>query len=235
MEPVVLDDIPFQIDHGLLMKKLRVKESHSYADSVRQLADEAQAIAKPKALYKVAFIESKDDHGVVIDGIRLNSRVLRVNLEQAHRVFAYVATCGVELQDWADSIDDLLRQYWAETINEMALRVAIGVLNKHLIERYRPGRTSAMSPGSLGEWPIQAQRDLFAILGNPQDAVGVRLTESMLMVPIKSVSGIRFPTQESFESCQLCPRANCPGRRAPYDKDLYDAKYRLETEQLSER
>ena len=230
MDPIVLDDIAFQIDIDLLMKKLRVNESHSYADSIRQLADEAQAIAKPKALYKVAYIESKDDQGVVVDGIRLNSRVLRVNLEQAHRVFAYTVTCGTELDDWANSIDDLLRHYWAETINEMALRVAIQVLNKHLNERYRPGRTSAMSPGSLGEWPIQAQRDLFAILGNPEDAIGVRLTDSMLMIPIKSVSGIRFPTEESFESCQLCPRQNCPGRRAPYDKDLYDNKYRLRTD-----
>ena len=227
MDPIVLDDIAFQIDIDLLMKKLRVNESHSYADSIRQLADEAQAIAKPKALYKVAYIESKDDQGVVVDGIRLNSRVLRVNLEQAHRVFAYTVTCGTELDDWANSIEDLLRHYWAETISEMALRVAIQALNEHLDERYRPGRTSAMSPGSLGEWPIQAQRDLFAILGNPEDAIGVRLTDSMLMIPIKSVSGIRFPTEESFESCQLCPRQNCPGKRAPYDKDLYDNKYRL--------
>ncbi|HUX75308.1 MAG TPA: vitamin B12 dependent-methionine synthase activation domain-containing protein [Anaerolineae bacterium] len=229
MDAVVLDDIPFRIDLGLLMKKLHVREGHTYTDDVERLADEAQAIARPKALYKVAYIESRDDNAVVIDGITMNSRVLRVNLEQAHRVFPYVVTCGMELQEWADSIDDVLRRFWAETINEMALRVAIQVLNKHLAERYRPGRTSAMSPGSLGEWPIQAQRPLFALLGDPEEAIGVRLTDSLLMVPVKSVSGIRFPTEESFESCQLCPREGCPGRRAPYDKDLYDRKYRLET------
>jgi hypothetical protein len=229
MDAVVLGDIPFRIDLGQLLKKLHVREGHAYTDDVRRLADEAQAIARPKALYKVAYIESRDDKAVVIDGITMNSRVLRVNLEQAHRVFPYVVTCGVELQDWADSIADVLRRFWAETINEMALRVAIQVLNKHLAERYRPGRTSAMSPGSLGEWPIQAQRPLFALLGDPKGAIGVRLTDSLLMIPTKSVSGIRFPTEESFESCQLCPREGCPGRRVPYDKDLYDKKYRLET------
>ena len=229
MDAVVLDDIPFRIDLGLLMKKLHVREGHAYTDDVKRLADEAQAIARPKALYKVAYIESRDDKAVVIDGITMNSRVLRVNLEQAHRVFPYVVTCGMELQEWADSIDDVLRRFWAETINEMALRVAIQVLNKHLAERHHPGRTSAMSPGSLGEWPIQAQRPLFALLGDPKGAIGVRLTDSLLMVPVKSVSGIRFPTEESFESCQLCPREGCPGRRAPYDKDLYDKKYRLES------
>jgi hypothetical protein len=57
--------------------------------------------------------------------------------------------------------------------------------------------------------------------------VGVRLTDSCLMMPTKSVSGIRFPTETSFESCQLCPRDDCPGRRAPYDSGLYDRRYRL--------
>jgi hypothetical protein len=230
MDNIVLDDIPFQIDLGLLMKKLRVKKEQSYAADVKRMADEAQAIARPKALCRVAYIESKDDGGVVIDGIQFTSRVLRVNLEQAHRVFPYVVTCGMELQEWADSIDDILRRFWAETINEMALRVAIQVLNKHVAEKYHPGRTSVMSPGSLGEWPIQAQRPLFALLGDPKDAIGVRLTDSLLMIPTKSVSGIRFPTEESFESCQLCPREGCPGRRAPYDKDLYDTKYRLKAD-----
>jgi hypothetical protein len=83
-----------------------------------------------------------------------------------------------------------------------------------------------MSPGSLGEWPLSQQRPLFASLGDVAGAIGVRLSESLLMVPAKSVSGVCFPTEESFESCQLCPREDCPGRRAPYDETLYDRKYR---------
>ena len=46
------------------------------------------------------------------------------------------------------------------------------------------------------------------------------------MSPIKSVSGILFPTEVTYENCQLCPRDLCPGRRAPYDKALYERKYR---------
>ena len=57
-------------------------------------------------------------------------------------------------------------------------------------------------------------------------AIGVKLTESYLMEPNKSVSGIRFPTEERFESCMLCPRQDCPGRRSAYDPELYDQKYR---------
>ena len=98
---------------------------------------------------------------------------------------------------------------------------------EHMDQRYRLGNASTMSPGRLADWPMAEQRNLFALLGDTEEAIGVRLTDSLLMVPTKSVSGIRFPTQESFESCQLCPRERCPGRLAPYDEALYDKKYGL--------
>jgi len=46
----------------------------------------------------------------------------------------------------------------------------------------------------------------------------VRLTESLLMIPRKSASGIYFPTEVSFSSCQLCPRERCDNRKAGYDE-----------------
>jgi hypothetical protein len=226
---VILDNISFELDLEPLMKRLHLREGSGYADDLQRLASDAQAIARPKALYRIAFIESFGDDHVVVDGVTLTSRVLRVNLEQAHRVFPYVATCGVELEAWSSSIDDMLQRYWVDTIKEMALRQAIRTLNEHLVEHYRPGRTSAMSPGSLEDWPLEEQRALFAILGDPKAAIGVQLSDSYLMIPTKSLSGIRFPTEASFESCQLCPREKCPGRRAPYDEGLYDTKYRPTT------
>jgi len=67
---------------------------------------------------------------------------------------------------------------------------------------------------------MEEQRKLFALLGDPVKEVGVELTESCLMIPVKSVSGIWFPAKIDFENCQLCSRENCPGRRAPYDENL---------------
>ena len=50
--------------------------------------------------------------------------------------------------------------------------------------------------------------------------IGVNLTDSFLMIPRKSISGIYFPTEIKFYSCQLCPRERCIGRKAPYDSKL---------------
>lgn len=222
---ITLGSIPFKVDIDVLFKRLHIDKDSEEAEEVINLADAASRIAKPKVLYMESTVNEKGDDYVVIDNIRFNSRVLRVNLDSAYRVFPYVCTCGTELEEWADSLQDMLERYWAEEIMKMALDKAIEAFNNHLKDNFHPGHTSSMNPGSLEDWPISQQRQLFRILGNPKQYIGVELTESYLMMPMKSVSGIRFPTESSFENCQLCSRENCPGRRAPYDRLLYAQKY----------
>ena len=226
MQSFVLNDIPFQPDLNALALRLHIREDSDDLQDLRRLADKAQSVARPKAMYKIGYIDDRGESSVVVDGVTFTSRILRVNLEQAHRVFLYVATCGKELEAWAKSLDDLLHRYWAEAIQEAALRAASQAAHRHIVESHRLTKTATMAPGSLNEWPLSEQRPLFACLGDPEGEIGVHLSDSLLMVPAKSISGIRFPTAESFESCQLCPRENCPGRRAPYDKTLYDKRYR---------
>jgi hypothetical protein len=226
MNYTIIDTIPFEPDRAALVKRLRVKDGSAYLDDLRRLVDEAQAIARPKAYYKVAFIDDRGDDYVVVDGVRLDSRVLSVNLEPVHRVFPFVATCGVELDAWAYAQNDMLYKYWADVIKEIAVREAIQTLNERMTEHYGLGKMSVMSPGSLDDWPMPQQRLLFTILGDVKGAIGVHLSDSFVMTPNKSVSGLRFAAAEDFASCQLCPRENCPGRRALYDDTLYDRKYR---------
>ena len=230
MDSLILDTLPLQFDLEQICRTLRMKEGSEQLGKLQGLLGEAQSIGKPKAFYRSAFIESRTDDQVVINGIVFTSRVLRVNLEKVHRVFPYVATCGLELEEWSRSFDDMLLKYWADVIKETALRTAVKYLQDHLIEHYRLVKVSRMNPGSLPDWPLPEQRFLFDLLGNGPGPIGVHLTDSFLMLPIKSVSGIWFPTEESFESCRLCPRENCAGRRAPYDQNLYDRKYRKKAE-----
>ena len=224
----ILDEIAFEPDVSALTKRLRIKAGTPYVEELQHLVDSAKNLAKPKVIYRAAYVDSKNEDTVIIDGITFSSRVLAVNLAQVQCVFAYVATCGAELGAWSHSIDDMVMSYWSEAIKEAALRDASAALNEHLKACYDLGKTATMNPGSLVDWPIQQQRPLFQLLGDPHTAVGVELTGSYLMEPNKSVSGIRFPTEERYENCMLCPRQECPGRRSAYDPELYDKKYRVE-------
>jgi len=225
METEILDDIRFVANTESLKRRLRIRESGSNLTRFLALIKEGQEIAQPKAMYRPAYIEDRSEEAVKVEGRWFRSRVLTVNLSQTHRIFIYVATCGVELDEWAKGQKDILSALWAEAVKETALRTAVKAVESHIEENYHPGKTSQQNPGSLEDFPLAEQRALFDLLGNTRLAVGVTLLSSLMMSPSHSVSGIIFPTTEDFQSCMLCPREKCPGRRSPYDPTLYEQKY----------
>jgi hypothetical protein len=217
-----------EIDFPALQSALHVRAGTADEAELRAMAAEIRSLAQPKALYAMAFIEAKGEDTIIANGVRFTSRVLRVNLDAAHRCFPFVCTSGREAEAWAEAQNGFMRRFWADALNQAVLHAAALALQSHLRDRYQLGPVSVMNPGSLADWPLREQLPLFSLLGDVRAAVGVELTKSLLMVPTKSVSGILFPTEESFASCQLCPRELCPNRRAPYDPELYDRKYQYE-------
>ena len=76
------------------------------------------------------------------------------------------------------------------------------------------GVTTRISPG-YGDWPLQEQRIVFALL--PGDKVGVTLTEKYMMQPRKSLSfaigiGEGFTIEKNVGRCRHCGMINCPYR-----------------------
>jgi len=222
----VLNSIPVNIELEDVLKLLQLRKNYEHVTrTVQELIELVRPIANPKAVYEVSYVENKNEDSLYIGGIKFTSRVLRVNLDKVERVFPYVATCGRELETVAVPPNDVMKSYYLDTIKRAILNSARNYLEDYLTKNYALGQLSRMNPGSLEDWPITQQKELFSIFGNVEDFIGVKLTESLVMQPLKSVSGIFFPTEIRFESCQLCPREVCIGRRTAYDPDLI-RKYR---------
>ena len=229
----VLNNIPIELDLEAVVKRMRLRNRNdSILENIREMLDTARPIASPKAVYDVAYVENKNGDSLEIGGVKFTSRVLRVNLDKVERVFPYVITCGRELDEIEIPSTDFIKGYYLDQIKETALVLARRYVEDYLKRKYALGQLSRMAPGAGAEidWPITQQMELFSLFGGREkvtELIGVRLTDTFLMVPIKSVSGIFFPTEVSFESCQLCPREKCVGRRAPYDPEMVK-KYRPE-------
>lgn len=219
----ILENISCSIDPQPLMKRAHIVPGSADAADFLRLVQTACAAGRPKAGYREAFIDAKGEQTVTIEGITFTSRMLRKNLEQAERVFAYLVTCGRELDQVAPSSDDLLTAFWWDLIKGEFLAVAVQHLTEHLDRKHLLPQTSTMHPGSgdAAVWPIEQQRELFALLGDIPAQIGVELTDTYLMIPNKTVSGIRFPTEDSFRSCQVCRRTVCPNRSAAFDEALW--------------
>jgi hypothetical protein len=176
---------------------------------------QALAIARPKAVYERFKPDVRTDH-VYINGERFNGPFIAEKLKGQQSVIVYAATCGRELNDWAAAFTDYFEQFAAETLKQFVLAMAMEDLHKAAAGYFEPDKSiSTLNPGSLPQLPITEQRPLFAALNAAAD-IGVVLTDSCLMVPNKSVSGIMFQSEEQFHNCRHCPRENCPGRRAEF-------------------
>lgn len=214
----VLRSISFNINMDDLLRHMCINFNSAMAERLINLARTAQSIARPKAAYRLCRLEKKEENIIVVEGITLSSRILRLNLEKTHRVFVGVTTCGCEIAEWSAKFDDALEKYWVDTLMEYALNAANTALDDDIQSSYRPGQLSSMCPGSLDDWPVSEQRYVFNLIGEEASDIGVQLLESMLMIPIKSVSRIIFPSEVAFHSCQLCPIKKCPSRRVPFDQ-----------------
>ncbi len=225
MDTTILDDFAWRIEFPVLQEQLGLKKGDGYGQEAEAMAVQAEAIGRPKAMYRVGRIESRGASHVVIEGRTFTSRVLAVNLEKVHRVFPFVATCGAELDEWSTSFTSALEKFWAEAIKGMALGASMRALAEHIKDQHRPGDLSMMNPGSIESWPLTENKALFSVLGDPKESIGVELMDSYFMKPGISASGMWFPAEHHFENCMLCPMQNCPGRRAPYDKKMYERRY----------
>lgn len=218
MNAEVLEGFPLELNLEEALNKLRIGKERAEKLGASEVFRTAVSLIRPKALFGHACLSGHRSDRVQVEGVDFTSRILAKNLEEGERVFPYIITIGEALEKEAHSSEGIARGFLLETLRDLAPGSSEYVEN-HLSERFGLGTLSNMGPGQL-DWPIAEQRQLFSILGEVRGKIGVTLTDSLLMVPRKSISGIIFPTDVTFTSCQLCERKNCPLRKAPYDTDL---------------
>jgi hypothetical protein len=109
-----------------------------------------------------------------------------------------------------------MENYLAHILAEKATYLIAEELRQDIESKYNLENLSRMQPGSLPDWPIEQQGPLFHVLDSIPQKIQVQLTETYLMLPTNSLSGIFFQDPEGFISCQLCSR-KCPRRKATFD------------------
>jgi len=216
-------EIPFDLSTNLLFERFGIQAGKDRVEELEGLIGEVKRIGKPKALYKVSFIEAKGDDTVKFDGVTFRSRTLRKNLDEIERVFPFVVTCGTEIDGIDIGQGDPEKEEWINGIKGALVMASIYFLMDRIAEKYKLPKLSYMGPGQgdASMWPYEQLRELYSIYGNAEALIGVRLTASLLMEPLASAAGIFFPAEVDFQACQLCHREVCDFRKAPFDKDLW--------------
>jgi hypothetical protein len=214
-------EIPVSLDIEMVARRLQVRNNNRRLEEMtRELAETAKKIARPRAIYQISHAGVIDNVTVDIDGVTFTSRVLSKLLYGQDQVVPFIATAGKELDELPVPPRDMLRQFSLDAIKTVILVGAVDYVIEYIKEKYDIPHAALMNPGELPDFPIGQQKQLFALFGGEEKHIGVSLTEGGAMKPIKSRSGIIFPNETGFLSCQLCTQLKCPGRRAQYDPAL---------------
>ncbi len=217
----ILDSIPVNIGLEDVLAGLRIKRKPpSIEKSIIGLIERSKHVVRPKILYSTSNIEVKGDDSIWIEGVEITSNILRMSLKSDDIVFPHIITSGTEVESVVISRNDYLKKLLFDGIKELALEAAVNYFETFLKEKYGFKTVSAINPGTPGDWPVSQQQTLFSIFGDVEKLIGVTLTDNFIMDPIKSVSGIYFPTNIAFMNCRLCSQERCVKRKADYDERL---------------
>lgn len=184
-------------------------------DTALKLAPE---ICKIRGGYKIF---NQNETGIDKETIRIcdqvfyPSKIITTQYKNASSFALFICTAGPEITQYAKEVSakgDSLLAYVFDVIGSVTADKATDQIQNSLkLETKKTGLkiSDRFSPGYC-EWSVAEQQKLFALM--PENFCGVSLSESSLMTPIKSVSGIiAIGTQmkQIGYQCRWCTEKNC--------------------------
>ena len=184
----------------------------------RQIA----AVARPRYCFFIAKGTLDLEQSTLTVGAACLSvgRIISRQLRGSEAFAFFVATAGAEFEDYQMRLkddDDMVRTFIADAFGSVMAERTADLMEQALQDEISPRgwlHTNRFSPGYCG-WHVSGQQQLFRLFGIERPC-GVSLTESSLMLPIKSVSGVIGigPKVRKLEySCGLCDYKDCYKRR----------------------
>ena len=158
------------------------------------------------------------DHSetITIEGIPflVGKKIVR-QLKNAEGGALYICTAGAGLGERSKellAVGDLVEGYILDVIGSLTVEAATDKIQESFeyeLTNYGKKNTNRYSPGSCG-WALKDQKPFFGLF--PYNHCGILLSDSCLMDPIKSVSGIiGFGTniRKTAYECHLCELDTC--------------------------
>jgi hypothetical protein len=143
------------------------------------------------------------------------SKIVITQFKHASSFALFICTAGAEISQHSKEIQmngDPLLSFVFDVIGSITVEKATDKIQKELEKESKKtglNISDRFSPGYC-EWSVAEQQKLFALM--PENFCGVSLSETSLMSPIKSVSGIialGTNLEQKGYQCHWCTEKNC--------------------------
>jgi len=219
------------IDRNEVCRRLGYK-GHSPPASTLSLIDsqitKAYQLIQPVYTYELKAIEQVQGQDVLVEGsLVFSSKTISYVLSNCKWGAIYLATIGNDLDDEITRIMDKGEMLEATILDFVGTEAAAQTLFKlrnvvkEIAKKSGCQATVQYAPGYC-DWDVSQQKILFQAIDSA--SLGVRLTQSCLMIPHKSVSGIigigTFDTHKPPPCLTVCnKRASCAHKRVGWDPE----------------
>ncbi len=185
---------------------------------LREVIEEVSGLREVKAEYRVFDNISLDktEKYLAVEGTRFNTKgIIFSQISRAENIILFICTAGKSIGEKSGQCmrsDDLLRGYLYDVVGSEIVEAAAGRMQEDLKKKMATSGkkiSNRFSPGYCG-WDVSEQHELFSFF--PDNFCGITLTESALMQPVKSVSGIiaaGVDIKFAPYQCKICGDKNC--------------------------
>lgn len=162
------------------------------------------------------------NHKLIVGIVDFSAQKIVINqVRKSEKTALFLCTAGPEIGEWSKQLmseGETLKGYIIDVVGSEIVESAMDSIQSSLEEEMKHQGlfiTNRYSPGYCG-WNVSEQQKLFTFF--PDDFCGVKLSDTSLMYPIKSVSGIigiGKDVEKNNYPCKLCDDKNCiyRGRR----------------------
>lgn len=184
---------------------------------VNKVYAETADICKPQYIYEIYPANRIDADSIEIAGKKfITGKIITRYLVGMEKCCVFVATAGKEYEAYKKQLrgkGDFPEEFIADAIGSVTAEACVTRISEELAETADGICTYPYSPGYCN-WKLSEQSLLFSLL--PDTPCGVTLTESCLMTPIKSTSGIMgigMNIKQKVYACHICDDKNCYKRK----------------------
>ena len=191
-------------------------------DPIPSMVEEVLANVKPRCKiqggYRIfeSFSRDKKNHLIKLDDVTFNVKPTVSNLiRKAEKAALFVCTAGEGVSKWSKELmseGDLMKGYVVDVVGSEIVDKAMDKIQNILesdMKKNGLGITDRYSPGYC-DWEVSEQHKLFSFF--PDNYCNIRLSETSLMYPIKSVSGIigiGKNAEKKGYTCDFCKIKDC--------------------------
>mgnify|MGYP002405777886 FL=1 len=195
MNGQIFNPIPFEITMDTLNDALKLRNRKRLLNQAQILLDQTNAAAVPKALVISGSVDEKTETRIVINGAVFTSPKLMANLDEGDALYAYIATCGTEIDAYAASLTDQMDLFMMDGIMNLLVGAGKAFVSKQVGSAASWPDIYDYVPGAGEAWPKEEQVKLFNLFGGYPAEIGVSMEDAAFVLPRRSTIGILSKTK----------------------------------------